>query len=453
MELPQSDRWWDDEEFQDRLCALLVADHATLKACAALLSPEDFRPLRGSRHGLQRSVVVERALEYYKKYRDPIGNLARADVLEYAGMLNLTRARINDLKEYLLFIEKLRPKAPDAISDKVVRFKSQVIKAAAVQEMVELQSSGQLTDEKWAEISARVTSAKNGLTDAVDYLATFDARRDRRAHEANGGNRVPHTFIDPLDSMVKCVGPRELGLVLAPYKRGKSMFLIWLAVAYALQKLNVLYFTLEDPLHVVEDRLDAVITRIPIKNLHEFPVHAGQRFERFRKQLRAQIHVYDGTGEAMTVARMESVVQRERDLGFIPGAVIADYDEKISPSRHYKEKRFEIDEVYQDYQRSIANHDVVGWLAAQTQRNTRHLKILSGDTAAEDIGKARKAFCALSLGKGDWGPESIYLYVAAHKNDRMEVGCHIMTDRARSLIYDREATDAAAKEHQQDDEL
>ena len=153
----------------------------------------------------------------------------------------------------------------------------------------------------------------------------------------------------------------------------------------------------------------------------------------------------------MTNAKIENVVQRERDRGFMPKALVTDYDEKISaPKQRFTEKRFEIDEVYQEYLRLIARYGCIGWMAAQTQRNTRHLKTLSGDTASEDIGKARKAHCALSLGKGDWENDSIYLYVAAHRTEMMEIGTHIIPDKKRSLIYDREATDKARKAHAND---
>ena len=75
------------------------------------------------------------------------------------------------------------------------------------------------------------------------------------------------------------------------------------------------------------------------------------------------------------------------------------------------------------------------------------MKILSGDKVAEDIGKMRKVTCGLSLGKGEWTEDSIYLWVAASKVDRMDVGCEIVSDMRRMLIFDREATRKAMKEH------
>jgi len=142
---------------------------------------------------------------------------------------------------------------------------------------------------------------------------------------------------------------------------------------------------------------------------------------------------------------IERVVDECRSRGFFPEVLVVDYDDKILPSQHYREKRFEIDDVYRTMQGLIARCNMIGWIAAQTQRDTRHLKILSGDKVAEDIGKMRKVTCGISLGKGEWTDDSIYLWVAAHKNDKMERGCEIVPDLARAMIYDEDATRRAAR--------
>ena len=439
-----SERWWDDPTFQDNLVALILQDGPTLKSCGSLLSPEDFRPPKGTPDGRSRWMVAERALEFYERHREPLGKLARADILQYADQLSLGASHLGELKTYLDRILKLRPTAPDALVEKVVHFKGETLKAAALDEMIDLQAAGQLTDEKWNELSARALAAHNGHLETTPYLSTLETRIERRSNERHQA-RIPYTFIGPLDAMGHTVGPKQLGMVLAPYKRGKSLFLLWLAVAFARQRLNVLYCTLEDPKSVVEDRLDSIASNIPLKNLVARPIALRGRFERFRKMIRAQIDIYDGTEGGTTMARLESLVLARRDEGFPTDVLITDYDEEIVAAQKYKEKRFETDEVYRSYRRLCSKYNMIGWLAAQTQRDTRHLKILSGDKVAEDIGKMRKVTCGISMGKGDWTPDSIYLWVAAHKTARMEVGCEIVPDLASSMIYDEEATRKAAR--------
>lgn len=440
------EHWWDDEEFQNNLVSLLTQDHETLKTVGNLLTPEDFRPLRGMKNGRARWMVAERALEYFQKHRTPLGNLLRADVLEYANQINLGSAQVVELREYVATLQKQKAAHPGALTEKVLRYKSQRLKAAALQEMTELQLAGQLTEEKWLELTrAALINGRNGKH-SVNFFNTYENRITSRAL-GNSRVQIPWTFIDPLDEIVKCVGRKQLGLAIAPWKRGKSTFLVWLAIAYALQRLNVLYFTLEDALNDVEERLDAAITHIPVAVLNEYPQTYRKRFERFRSHTGPRIELVDGTDGGISLAVIEEIILQKREEGFFPDALIIDYDEKIQPARHLKEKRFEYDELYNGLNNLISKHNLIGWTAAQTQRDTRHLKILSGDRVAEDIGKMRKVVCGLSLGKGEWTEDSIYLWVAAHKHQPMERGCEIVPNLKESCIYDREATRKAQRQH------
>lgn len=443
--IPESETWWDDPDFQNKLVALLVQDQATLLSCASLLSPDDFKPSKGIPDGRPRWLLAERALEHFEKFHEPLGNQVRADVLEYAHQLNLGASQVTELRDYLKRLTAIKTTAPDALVQKVIRFKSNTLKKNAINDLSDLLSSGQLTDEKWNEVTHRISEINKSGLETVDYLDTLEDRIERRKIDRLR-LRTPATFIDPLDAVCpRTIGPKQLGLILAPYKRGKSTMLLWLSVSLLFQGYNVLYVTLEDTRDIVEDRLDSIITSVPIKMLHDKPKTLRQRLQRYKNMMGAKLKIYDGTGDRVTIAMLERIVQRFRDEGFIIHALITDYDEELVPARRHKEKRDDSDEIYRDYRSLCARYNMIGWLAAQTQRNTRHLKILSGDRAAEDIGKAKKVTCCISLGKGDWSDESIYVWVAAHKNARMEVGAEIIPDLERGLIYDRDATTRAYK--------
>src|SRR5205085_4554937 len=371
-----SERWWDNDDFQDHLTALLIYDQTSLRACAPLLTVNDFRPLRPSFHGRERWIVAERALEHYQKYKEPLGNLLRSDTLEYAEQIGMGASHVAKLKDYIEFIGKLKSESPGAITEKVVRYKTERFKAAGIQELIDAQNAGTLTDERWLEISQRALTGSSQRSETINYLATLD---DRIARRRTLKEPAPWTFIDPLDSMVRCVGPKQLGLVIAPYKRGKSLFLLWLAAAYALQRLNVLYFTLEDPRSIVEDRLDALVTHLPVKMLGDLPKTLTKRFNRFKGMIKTKIEIYDGTAESITVSSIENTLLACRERGFLVDCILIDYDEEIVASQGYKDKRYESDEIYRNLRQMASKYNLVMWTAAQTQRNTRHLKILSGD--------------------------------------------------------------------------
>lgn len=149
----ESNRFWDDEKFQDGLTRLLVyGSQEVVERCAGLLSPEDFRQQKGAKNARARWMVAERALEYFEKHKEPLGELARADVLQYADQLSLGSTQVNEIKEYLKDLANLKPIPQDAIVEKVVIFKNQLLKTSVLDEMIDLQAAGHLTDEKWDEL-------------------------------------------------------------------------------------------------------------------------------------------------------------------------------------------------------------------------------------------------------------------------------------------------------------
>jgi hypothetical protein len=442
--------WYQDAFLMDKLVALLVHDHRTLEQVSALLEADDFKPVRGVPNGRSRWLVAERALEHWEKHHEPLGGLLRADVLEYAASLNMAASSVTELREYVKALAVIKLNAPDAVTEKVMRFKTQRLQADAIDELSELQASGQLTIEKWDEISARVHVVKNGSLSTVNYRDTMADRNARRAAWALRPH-VPMSLIWPLDALgggrSPLVGPKQLGMVLAPWKRGKSTFMRWLACAFVLQKLNVLYVTLEDTRDIVEDSLDSIVTSVPLKSLADKPNTAARRFARYRAMVKSRIEIFDGVGEEVTVSMLGRIVDMKRRDGFIPDVIMTDMDDKIAPSRVFRERRDASEDVYVSYQRLIGRERLIGWLSAQTQRDTRGMKILSGDRIAEDIGKIRKVHACVSMGKGDWTDDSIYLWIAAHRTQPQERGCTIVPDLTRSLIYDHEATQKAAQIH------
>jgi hypothetical protein len=172
-----------------------------------------------------------------------------------------------------------------------------------------------------------------------------------------------------------------------------------------------------------------------------------KRFQKFRRMVRTQLKIVDATEGGTTIQGIEQVLLQERDRGFHADALIIDYDDEIVPTRKQKERRFEFADIYRDLRQMTARYNLLSWIAAQTRRGTEENKVIGGDLLAEDISKLRKVALAIGIGKGEWGENSLYLWVAKHKYDVQHVGCNIISDYSRMLIYDPEATRRAAAEH------
>lgn len=423
------------------LAALLCKDPKSLHSCASYLNPDDFKPLEADPTGQHRWVIAELALDYYTKHHQPIGRLLNAELIRYGREVSLNAKVTRELLEYGGRILKIRTKTPDVLVDQVVQYKQEIRRARALEELIDLQSTGQLTEERWTEVSRNVLSTANG-DGPTDFFPQLDSRISRRAQKERY-YRHPFFFIEPLDEVVRGIGPGNLGMVLAPYKRGKSLMLLHMALAFTIQHLNVLYITMEDPQQECEDRLDAMITALPIKELADRPRLLKQRYTQVHRLARNRLKMVDKTATGVSVTEVERIIAQLRDRGFLTQALFLDYDEEITPAKRRDERRLEFIQIYQDLRRLAADYQMIVWTASQTAANTVQLKYITGEKSAEDKSKIRRVGMAIGMGQGDWGPDSIFLWVAAHKFDRMHVGGNIMSNKDRMLIYDRDRTERA----------
>lgn len=435
-----------DPDFQEVLLALICKDRLFLRQHGHMLSAADFEPQDGDPSGRNRWVIAEKALAHWEKYKEPIADLLSAELTKHAKDARLGEKRTGALKLAGRQVLRRVVSGVSSISEKLFDFKREVLFTQGIDELIGLHGAGDLTQEKFLEIARRAVEFEEGTESLIsDYFDGLDLRIERR-QLGGGEDRYPVFFIDPLDAIVRGIAKGHIGCVVGPYKRGKSQFLIWLAIAYCLQKLNVLYITLEDPKTDVEDRFDAAVTNLPLKKLNDKPKTLRKRFALFKRIVKGRLKIYDGCDKGMTVKDIEAVYLEEREQGFLADAIVVDYDDEVRPAKKNPERRHEIAEVYRDMRRVAARRNVLFWTAAQTQRKTEDLKILSGDKLAEDISKARKVSCLITMGQGDWGADSIHLYVAAHKFDKQHIGCTVFTNRDNMLIYDRARTLAKLKE-------
>jgi hypothetical protein len=432
--------YFRDPDFQQNLVAFLCRDRNFLKQCAHLLEPDDFKP-RKPGEPIEIWVVASKALDFYEKYREPIEGMLRTEILDHCRKTN---AGDKSKHRLLTLVEQIQKNhrmiAVDALAEKVIDYKKERLKKQMINEMVDLQERGKLTDEKWMEkcYSAIKTFGKMGY-EASDYFSGLENRiRMRGIHDT--AHRYPYFLIDPLDEIIKGPGRGHLAIFLAYLGVGKSVALNWMTIAYVLQGLNVMYVTLEDPVEEVENRFDAAITELPTKRLSEFPKKIRIRFDRFLRLLRTRLKIVDGTEGGFSVARIDEIWEQERSKGFTADATIIDYDDEIKAPQKKEERRFEFADIYRELRRFAARRQQIVWSAAQTGRKTEKMRIITSGATAEDISKVRKCRLAIGIGQGDWGDDSRYLYVAKNNFGRQFVGRNIMGDFERTIFYDRVAT-------------
>lgn len=434
-----------DPDFLDNLLCFVARDVRFMREHGHTLDSTDFQKSREGDNQRERAIVADVAMQHWKALREPIGGLLVSKLSRHARLGRFNSERGKALVAYGRSIMARPLTNYQGIAKHLIDWKTEIVMGDALEEFMTLHEQGTLSPSNFMKLATEAVKMRSRFgARNEDFAEETEARLDRR--ESGTLQRYYLSLIDPLDDAVRLIARGMLLLILAPYKRGKSMFLIWLAVAYCMQRLNVIYITLEDTKDDVDARFDSVISNIPLRELRDNRATVSERVRRFFKIHKGRFKVIDGTHLQVTLEDLEQIWLTEKENGFVADAVIVDYAEELKASRQNKDRRHELAEIMVGLRRFASRENLLLVTAAQTQRYTADLKVLDGDTVAEDISMIRKATCTLGLGKGEFEEsDSIYIHVAAHKHDKGGFGCNIVPDKTRAVIYDAEATRKEAK--------
>lgn len=453
-----------DAAFQERILALAVKDRKFLQRVTGILSREDFRPEQSAgadAWARYRAAFV--ILKFYRSYQQPIGGMLRAEILEY---IRVNKKKIGEKarQQLLDLTERLNDPAlvvaPEAVEEKIIDFKRRQRFKQTIDELITLQTKGELTIDSFAKVSREALKGLDGVVEVYDYGATIEERVQRRLNEKY--IKLPYLQMECFDQNVKVPPRGQLGVALAKYGTGKSNFMVHVAKAYALQGLNVLFFTLEDPVQIVENRLDASIAGLELDKLRDLPKKTRRLFLEEWPKYKANIQIVNATGGGWSVERMAGYWEAMRNRGFLADLVIIDYDKKIEPPRHYNSSNaftLQSTDIYMELQNWAARDQIFMWIAAQAKRTPNERKdnqkmIVTGDDAAEDINKLRE--CAMCIGIGfipSMDAQARYLYIAKNRFGRQFVGWPIMGDFAKGMFYDLVASRKALSSWQPENQI
>ena len=457
--------YWRDPEFQQQIVAALCRDRNFLKRVSGLLSASDFKSRRNSGEGPEVEIIAGKALDWWQKYREPIGGMLKAEVQEYIYQHKDKIGR--KTKDKLIgMVEEVRSNhslvAVEALEHKVRVYKNRRAKQHAIMKLIEMQEKGELEGEQGdARFQRIIQETLETFKPAYKATSFFSGKELgnrilRRQQEA--ARRWPTLFIPEVDTHVRAITRKGLGLVLALYKVGKSFCLIWIAHAMAWQGYNTLFLTLEDPKELVEDRLDALFTGMAMSELADKPNKLKRRLKKAKERILGRIKIIDATDGGWTVARIEEAWEAERNRGFAADCVIIDYDDEIQAVGKFSgesARRMQFAEIYRDLRGFAARNELFVWTAAQAKRGSEARMIVRGGDVAEDISKIRKVSFCLSIGAGppEWkSDDARHIFVAAHKFDKQHMGWNIMGDFDKAAFYDREATAEKIKEMKKNSE-
>lgn len=296
----------------------------------------------------------------------------------------------------------------DYIKDTSLDFcRRQKIKEALVKSAGLMNKSNSLD-----EIGVIVTSALKLGTDnnyGYDYKLDFEKRfmLKERNPVSTGWVRVDGITQGGL-------GRGELGVVIAPTGAGKSMALVHLGAMAVKAGLQVVHYTLELSDTVVASRYDSCLTGVPLTGLMDQKEYILDEV----KNIKGKLIIKEYPTKSASTSVIKNHLKRIASAGQKVDMIIVDYGDLLNPTVRYKEKRTELETIYEEL-RAIAMEFVCPvWTASQTNRSGLNAEVVTMESISEAFNKCFVADFIFSVSRtvDDKKTNSGRIFIAKNRN-------------------------------------
>tara|TARA_Y100000034_G_C6888901_1_gene408609 strand:+ start:928 stop:2304 length:1377 start_codon:yes stop_codon:yes gene_type:complete len=426
--------------FQEKLAFLILDDRVFADRMMEVLNVEflEFKFLQ---------VFVEKVFHYKGKY---------GTQPSHETMKTIVKSQLEKENEALQ--KQIRSYFARVLSDVDVLESAEFIKETAIefcrkQKLREamIKSSTLLQKCSFDEISVLINDALKAGADSdfgYDYMKDFEQR-----FEVNGRETIT-TGWEKIDEITGGGGGRaELGVVIAPTGVGKSMVLVHLGATALKAGMTVVHYTLELKDTVIASRYDSCITGIRLNELQD-------RKDEIRKELEGldgKLIVKEYPTKTATTNTIRAHLEKLKQQGITPDFIIVDYADLLRTLSARKEKREELESIYEELRAIMQENNCTGWTASQTNRTGLNQEIITMQAISEAFNKCFIADFIFSVSRTaeDKQKNGGRIYVAKNRNGPDGLVYSIFMDPANVDIkvigaYDAEeaSTPALSKEEQ-----
>ena len=305
-----------------------------------------------------------------------------------------------------------------------------------------MKSVGLLKTSSFDQISEVINQAmKLGLdnNNGYDYLLDFEERFLKRSRNPmTTGWKI-------VDDITKGgLGRGELGVVIAPTGAGKSMALVHLGAQAIKEGKNVVYYTLELQDTVVASRFDSCITGVKLQDLFSFKDLIYDQV----KDLEGKLIVKEYPTKSANVNKLKQHLEKLRRSDFVPDLVLVDYGDLLQPISSYKEKRIELETIYEDLRGMAQEFECPVWTASQTNRSGLNAEVVTMESISEAFNKCFVADFIFTLSRTitDKTNNTGRIFIAKNRNGPDGIVYPIFMDTANIKIDVLPSTGETAEE-------
>jgi len=408
------------KRFQEGLCQLVLQDRPFADRITEVLDL-NFLELA------YLQTFVKKIVEYRDKYGvHP----------EYETMLTILRTEIEDepevvqkqVRSFFARIHKSDVEGPEYIKEISLDFcRKQKLKEAMLESVKLLKSSS------YDEISQVINEALKLGSDnnfGYDYVADFEERFKFKARDPIS------TGWAEIDAICKTgLGKGELGVVIAPTGTGKSMVLVHLGAEALRQGKTVVQYTLELQDTTIATRYDSCLTNIPLDELVGFKEEIFELVQDIEGKLIIKEYPTKSASLKTINNHLDGLKKRDIDVD----VVIVDYADLLRPINSQREKRMELEAIYEGLRAIAQERKCAVWTASQTNRGGLNAEVITMESISEAFNKCFVADFIFSVSRTvqDKATNSGRVFIAKNRNgpDGLIYPIYMDTSRVKIKVF------------------
>lgn len=387
------------KHFQETMVQLMLEDRSYCDQITEVLDPNFFELA-------YLQVFVNKILEYRKQYKVHPTYKAMITILR-TDLDGENEALQSQVKDYFSRIHSAEVEDSEFVKQTSLDFcRKQKLKGALMETIDLMQSSS------FDEISKVINDALSlgmGNEAGYEYLTDFEERYQLRARNPQS------TGWDHIDEITQGgLGRSELGVVVAPTGAGKSMVLTCLGAKAILEGKTVVHYTFELSDTVIGRRYDSCITNVPLKDLNSFKEQVYDEIS----ELNGSLIIKEYPTKSASTQTLKTHLEKLKKRGIDVGMIIVDYADLLKPVNFTREKRHDLENIYEELRGIAQIYECPLWTASQTNRSGLNAEVVTMEAISEAFNKCFVAdfICSVSRTAQDKVNNTGRMFIAKNRN-------------------------------------
>jgi archaellum biogenesis ATPase FlaH len=368
------------KDFQETFCQLMLVDRPFADQMLEVLDV-NFLELR------YLQVFIELIANYREKYSVHPTEKIMTSILR-TELENQNDSVQQQIRNFFARISKNEIEESEYIKATSLDFcRKQKLKEAMMKSVKLLQRS---SFDEIAEVINGALKLGSDSNFGHDYIKDFEQRFVYKAR-----NPVS-TGWDELDNIThQGLGMGELGVVVAPTGAGKSMALVHLGAQALIAGKNVVYYTLELSETVVGSRFDSCITNVPLGDLRAYKEEIYEKLQ----NIEGKLIIKEYPTKSSSVTTLKNHIEKLVNRGFKPDVILVDYGDLLRPTSALREKRHELETIYEQLRGLAQSYKCCIWTASQTNRSGLNAEVITMESISEAFNKCFVADFIFSISR------------------------------------------------------